>query len=172
MTDPPESGLPEWVSGETVTVETDTGPLDLPVELAPFCESSRSFYIAAKGLDFVSDGQAATAQQLLAALAVLAPLTIETAPSEEFATEPTAALNQLAVIIPAFEEIEYDASRISSLSDPQSTFDALQGFSETRESLRMFLTEACGADGDVLDEQSQDAVAVAVEAAGEVIEPG
>ncbi len=170
-TDPPQPDLPEWASGAMVTVQTDTGPLEMPVELAPFCESSRSFYVAAKGLDFVTDEQVGTAQQLFAALAVLAPLAIDTSPSEEFAIQPTAARDDLAVLIPAFEEIEYDGSRIGELSDPESVIASVQGFTETRNSLQAFLIQACGADGETLDEQSRNAVAVAAEAIGETIEP-
>ncbi len=170
-TDPPESELPEWASGETITIETDTGPLDLPVELVPFCESSRSFYIAGNGLDFVGEEQVGTVQQLLAALATLAPLTVETAPSEEFVAEPTAAQNQLAVIVPALDEIGYDGTRTAELSDPDSLFEALQGFAETLSGLRSFLVQACGADGDVLDDQSRETVQIAAEAVGEAAQP-
>lgn len=102
---------------------------------------------------------------------MLVPLTIETAPSEEFASEPKAAQGQLAVLIPAFEEIGYDGARIAELSSPELVIGALQEFTGSLESLRSFLFEACGADGDVLDEQSQDAAAIAAEAAGETIEP-
>jgi hypothetical protein len=170
-TDPPVSELPEWASGATVTVDTDTGPLELPVEVVPFCESSRSFYIAANGLDFVREEQVGTVQQLFAALATLLPLTIETAPSEELTAEPTAAQNQLAVIIPAFDQIGYDGTRTAELSDPESVFDAVQGFAETRTGLRSFLVQACGADEDVLDEQSREAVEMAAAAVGESVQP-
>ena len=82
-----------------IDVNADTGPVELPVELVPFCESSRSFYIAARGLDFLANEQVGSVRQLFAALTALAPLTIETAPSEEFATEPSAARDQLGVIV-------------------------------------------------------------------------
>jgi hypothetical protein len=150
-----------------VSVQADTGPLELPVELAPFCESSRSFYIAANGLGFVREEQVGTLRQLFASLAALVPATIETAPSEEFAVEPTAASDQLTVIIAAFEEIGYDTSRIAELSEPESMLGAIRAFTDTRSSLRSFLVQACGADEDVLDEQSVDAVAEAAAAAGE-----
>lgn len=163
--------LPEWASGETVTVGSDTGPLELPVELAPFCESSRSFFIAARGLDFVDPTQFGAAQQLFSALAVLAPIAIETAPSPEFAVEPTAARDQLGVLIPALEEIGYDASRLAELPDADTVVDALTGFAETRGSLQSFLIQACGADAAVLDEQARGAAATAAEATGETIEP-
>lgn len=168
--DPPASGLPDWASGAMVTVQADTGPLELPVELAPFCESSRSFYIPANGLGSVPDEQVGTLRQLFASLAALVPATIETAPSEEFAVEPTAASDQLTVIIAAFEEIGYDTSRIAELSDPESMLDAIRAFTDTRSSLRTFLVQACGADEEVLDEQSEDAVADAAAAAGEIVD--
>lgn len=168
--DPPASGLPDWASGAMVTVQSDTGPLELPVELAPFCESSRSFYIPANGLGLVRDEQVGTLRQLFASLAALVPATIETAPSEEFAVEPTAASDQLTVIIAAFEEIGYDTSRIAELSDPESMLGAIQEFTDIRSSLRSFLVQACGADDELLDEQSADAVAEAAEAAGEVVD--
>ncbi len=175
-TDPPptssaEPGLPEWASGQLVTVETDTGPLDLPVELVPFCESSRSFYIAAKGLDFVAEGQSETARQLFAALAALAPVTIETAPSADFAVEPTAARDQLAVLIPAFEQVGYGQTSLQELADPQAVLDTLGEFGETRDSLQAFLVQACGADDAVLVEQARGATAAAAAAAGETLEP-
>lgn len=176
VTDPPEADpsegqLPEWASGEMVTVQTDTGARELPVELAPFCESSRSFYTAANGLDFLADGQVATLQQLFAAMAAIVPVTIETAPSEEFTVEPRAALEQLAVLVPAFEAVEFDGSRLAESPDADAVLTALQGFQETRLSLREFLVQACGADEAVLDEQAREAVAIAAESVGETIAP-
>jgi len=170
-TNPGDLALPAWASGEMVTVGTDTGPIEMPVELAPFCESSRSFYLAAKALTYVGGAQAGTAQQLFAALAALAPMTIETAPSEDFATEPTAARDHLAVLIPAFEQIGYDGGRLQELPDPQSVLDTLEDFAETRDSLLGFLVQACGADEGVLDQQARGAATAAGAAVGEVIEP-
>ncbi len=167
----PASDLPEWASGERATVQTDTGPLELPVEIVPFCESSRSFHTAANAVDLVQDGQVGTLQQLFVALAAIVPLVIDSAPSDEFAVEPMAAQDQLSVIIPAFEQIGYDNTRVAELSDPAALFDAIEGFTETVGSLRMFLVEVCGADGDVLDEQSQGAVDAAASAAGETTAP-
>lgn len=175
-TDPPTTtaagpDLPDWASGELVTVGSDTGPLEMPVELAPFCESSRSFFIAAKALDYLEEGQEATAQQLFAALAALSPATIETAPSEEFAVEPLAAQEQLAVLIPAFEQVGYGPSGLQDLPDPDAVLDTVAEFGETRESLQTFLVEACGADEAVLLEQAQGAATAAAGATGETIEP-
>jgi len=170
-TDPRDPTLPAWASGEMVTVGSDTGPIEIPVELAPFCESSRSFFLAAKGLAYVGDGQVGTAKQLFAALAALSPLTIETAPSEEFATEPTAASDHLAVLIPALEQIGYDGARIQELPDGQSVLDTLADFTETRDSLQEFLVQACGADEEALDQQARGAAAAAAAAAGETVEP-
>ncbi|MEP4649452.1 MAG: hypothetical protein ABJ314_04670, partial [Ilumatobacter sp.] len=167
----PASDRPDWASGELATVQTDTGLLELPVELVPFCESSRSFYIAANAVDLVRDGQFGTSQQLFAALAAVIPSVIESAPSDEFAAEPTDAQDQLAVIIPAFEEVGYDNTRASEVSDPDALLEAVRGFTSTRDSLRTFLVDVCGAEGDVLDEQSQGAVEAAAAAAGETIEP-
>ncbi len=171
VTDPPESSLPDWASGEMVTVESDTGPLELPVEFAPFCEVSRSFYVAANALEDVGGEQVGTARQLFGALGALAPLTIEAAPSDELAEKPTAARDHLTVIIPALEQIGYDATRIGELADAQAFSDAIEGLGGIRDDVRKFLIEACGADGDVLDSQSQNAIAVAAEAAGESSEP-
>jgi len=137
----------------------DTGPLEMPVELAPFCESSRSFYLAAKAIDYVTEGQVGTVEQLFAAHAALVPGVIDTAPSPEFAAEPTAARDQLAIQIPAFEEAEYDATALGELPGAQSVLTALKDFGETRDSLRDFLVQACGADEEVLDQQAQGATA-------------
>lgn len=170
-TDPEDPGLPEWASGEMVTVGADTGPLELPVELARFCESSRSFYVAAKGLVYVGEEQVGTAQQLFAALDALIPAVIESAPSDDFATEPIAARDQLAVIIPALEQAGYDRAGLQELPDRDLVLDTLEDFGETRDSLQEFLVQACGADVEVLDEQARDAAAAAAEAAGEVVDP-
>jgi hypothetical protein len=170
-TSPPEQELPDWASGEMVIVESDTGPLELPVELVPFCESSRSFYLAARGLDFVEDGQVGTLQELFAALAAVVPVAIDTAPSEEFTVEPTAARDQLAVIVSAFEQIGYDESRVAELDDPQALLDAFTAFDATRSSLQEFLVEVCGADDDVLVEQALGVASAAAAAAGETTEP-
>ncbi|MFV0308157.1 MAG: hypothetical protein ACK5OX_10495 [Desertimonas sp.] len=163
--------LPDWASGELAIVETDTGPREMPVELVPFCEASRSFCLAAKGLDFIDDGQLGTAQQLFAALGALVPVTIETAPSDEFAREPTAARDQLAVLIPAFEEIGYDDRRLEELSDPEALVDAWTGFAATRDSLNEFLLQACGADEGILIGEAREVTSIAASAAGEAIEP-
>ena len=170
--EPDDSGLPAWASGEMVTVDTDTGRLEMPVELAAFCESSRSFYIAARALDSVGDGQTGTAQQLFAALAAISPITIETAPSEQFAAEPKAARDQLAVIIPSFEQVGYDAARLSEIPDAESLADAVEAFGDTRNSLQQFLVEACGADQNALGDQAKEAAAIAAQAAGELVDPG
>ncbi len=169
--DTDDADLPEWASGETITVDTDTGPLELPVELAPFCESSRSFYVAARGLNYVEPDQSGTAQQLFAALAALSPSTIETAPSADFAAQPIAARDYLAILIPAFEQVGYDTSQVAGLPDAQAVFDALEGFGETRESLQAFLVQTCGADVGVLYDQASGAADAAAAAAGETIEP-
>lgn len=162
VTDPPEFEFPEGASGETVTVQSETGPLELTVELARSCETARSFYTTANGLNFVRDEQVGTLQQLFAELAAM---------FDPPTGDSTATPDQLAVMILAFEEIGYDSSRISEVSDPESLFAALEGFQATQSSLRPFLVESCGADEDALDEQAREIVAVAAEAAGEVIEP-
>jgi hypothetical protein len=175
-TDPPttdaiEPNLPDWASGEMVIVESDTGPRELPVELVPFCESSRSFYLAAKGLDYVEIGQTGTAQQLFAALVALVPSTIESAPSDDLAAQPMAARDQLVVLVPALEQIGYDDGRIEELPDPRAVLDNLAAFAETRDSLEDFLVEVCGADEDVLADQASGATSAAAAAAGETTEP-
>lgn len=175
-TEPPTTsgqgdGLPDWASGEIVTVGSDNGPLEMPVELARFCEASRSFYLAAQGLALIGADQAGTARQLFGGLAALSPRTIDTAPSEDFATEPMAARDQLAILVPAFDQIDYDSSRLQELADPQAVLDALADFGETRDALRMFLVEACGADEATLDEQARNITAAAAEAAGEASGP-
>lgn len=159
--DPATPELPEWASGELVTVGADTGPLELPVELAAFCESSRSFYVAAHALDFVDVDKvdiddAAAFEQLFGAQSALLPTTIETAPSEEYAAFPIAMSEQLAVIIPAFAQVGYDQSRLGELDDPE-VLEAFTAFVEIQASLDTFLVEECGADRSVLDEQAAGA---------------
>jgi hypothetical protein len=175
-TDPPTTTapgpeLPDWASGELVTVGSDTGPIEMPVELVPFCESSRSFYLAAKGLDYLEPSQVGAARELFAALVAVVPMTIETAPSDEFAVEPIAARDQLAVLVPAFEEIGYDDSRVQELTDPQGVLETFAAFGATRNSLQEFLVQACGADDDVLVEQALGVASAAATAAGEAVEP-
>ena len=167
-TDPAAADLPEWASGQMATVESDTGPLELPVEVIPFCESSRSFHTAAKGLDYLDPEQVLSVQQLFAAMVAVVPVTIETAPSAELAAQPTAAQEQLATIVPALEQIGYDLDRLPEVDDPDGVTDALGSFAVTRASLEAFLVQACGADPDVLAEQAQGAADLAAETMGEV----
>ncbi|MFN3257667.1 MAG: hypothetical protein ACE37B_18445 [Ilumatobacter sp.] len=170
VTEPPGPALPDWASGELVTVQSDTGPLELPVELAAFCEPSRSFYIAARGLDFLDVQQSRSAEQLFLALGALAPLAIDAAPSDEFATQPIAARDALAVIVPGFQEIGWDRQRTAELSDLQAFGEAIEQLTETVASLRSFLLDACGADTEVLDTQARGAAEAAAIAADEVLE--
>lgn len=170
-TDPADPELPDWASGEMVTVESDTGELVLPVELAAYCETSRSFYVAASALDHVEPEQPGAARELFGALAAIAPLAIDAAPAADFAAGPTLATEQLAVMIPAFESIDYDGSRIAELDDPQAMVDAVGAFGVTRDELLVFLAATCGADADVLDDQAVEAAIIAADAAGETVVP-
>ncbi|MFN3254596.1 MAG: hypothetical protein ACE37B_02780 [Ilumatobacter sp.] len=160
VTEPPvtEPSATEPPVAEPPATDPQGGDLDA------FCSASADFYSQARALDFIAGSDDTAARSLFDEMTVSLSGALLNAPDEEFAAAPRRAQELLDIMLPAFDEVDYDIGALGSLANEDEVNSALADFGGLQGELLGFLDESCGLDEATLvvaAEAAADRVATA-----------